>query len=143
MMEKRRPEDDPDWIVHFDDAYLADELAHCHRDLEQAGQAEHYARRALDLHPPTRVRRRAVDLVLLATAQLQQRDVERACETGAQAVRLLSGLRSNRGVEYLDEFRHAAGAVPGAAGGPRVPGQGGGGGRVGAGGTAVRSVRGR
>ncbi|GAA2789211.1 transcriptional regulator [Kitasatospora sp. CM 4170] len=104
-MERRRPEDDPNWIVHFDDAYLADELAHCHRDLEQAGPAEHYARRALDLHPPTRVRRRAVDLVLLATAQLQQRDLERACETGAQAVRLLSGLRSNRGVEYLDEFR--------------------------------------
>ncbi|MFE6489875.1 transcriptional regulator, partial [Streptomyces sp. NPDC057757] len=36
---------------------------------------------------------------------LQQRDLERACETGTQAVRLLSGLRSNRGVEYLDEFR--------------------------------------
>lgn len=104
-MARRRPEDDPDWIVHFDEAYLADELAHCHRDLAQGAKAEQYARRALELHPPTRVRRRAVDLVLLATAQLQQREVERACLTGTQAVRLLSGLRSNRGVEYLDEFR--------------------------------------
>ena len=28
--------DDPAWIAHFDQAYLADELAHCHRDLGQA-----------------------------------------------------------------------------------------------------------
>lgn len=104
-MARRNPDDDPDWIVHFDEAYLADELAHCHRDLEQGAKAEAYARTALELHPVSRVRRRAVDLVLLATAQLQQRDVERACETGAQAMRLLSGLRSNRGVEYLDDFR--------------------------------------
>ncbi|GAA4861183.1 transcriptional regulator [Kitasatospora terrestris] len=104
-MERRNPEEDPDWIVHFDEAYLADELAHCHRDLQQGEQAERYARTALELHPAHRVRRRAVDLVLLATAQLQQRDLERACETGAEAVRLLSGLRSNRGVEYLDDFR--------------------------------------
>ncbi|MEV4613823.1 transcriptional regulator [Kitasatospora sp. NPDC049258] len=104
-MERRRPEDDPDWIAHFDEAYLADELAHCHRDLQQGEKAEQYARTALELHPAHRVRRRAVDLVLLATAQLQQRDLERACQTGAEAVRLLSGLRSNRGVEYLDDFR--------------------------------------
>ncbi|GAB2709870.1 transcriptional regulator [Kitasatospora kifunensis] len=104
-MEQRKPEEDPDWIAHFDAAYLADELAHCYRDLELSKQAERQARIALELHPPTRVRRRAVDLVLLATAQLQQRDIERACETGAQAVRLLNGLRSNRGVEYLDDFR--------------------------------------
>ncbi|GAA5007747.1 hypothetical protein GCM10025734_49110 [Kitasatospora paranensis] len=104
-MAGRNPDDDPDWIVHFDEAYLADELAHCHRDLEQGAKAEAYARTALELHPVSRVRRRAVDLVLLATAQLQQREVERACETGTQAARLLSGLRSNRGVEYLDDFR--------------------------------------
>ncbi|MCU7823300.1 transcriptional regulator [Kitasatospora sp. DSM 101779] len=104
-MTHRNPADDPDWIVHFDEAYLADELAHCHRDLEQGAKAEAYARTALELHPVSRVRRRAVDLVLLATAQLQQREVERACETGTQAVRLLSGLRSNRGVEYLHDFR--------------------------------------
>ncbi|MGF1425196.1 transcriptional regulator [Kitasatospora sp. LaBMicrA B282] len=104
-MEKRNPEDDPDWIRHFDEAYLADELAHCYRDLELSKQAERQARIALELHPVTRVRRRAVDLVLLATAQLQQREIERACETGTQAMRLLGGLRSNRGVEYLDDFR--------------------------------------
>jgi hypothetical protein len=104
-MERSNPDEDPDWIAHYDHAYLADELAHCHRDLEQSRPAERQARAALDLHPASRVRRRAVDLVLLATAQLQQREVEQACGTGAQAVELMSGLRSDRGAEYLEDFR--------------------------------------
>ncbi|MHA6760794.1 transcriptional regulator [Streptacidiphilus sp. PAMC 29251] len=104
-MEHSRPEEDPEWIRHFDAAYLADELAHCHRDLDQPKQSARHAERALHGHPETRVRRRAVDLVLLATAQLQLRDIEQACETGARAVELLSGLRSARGAEYLDDFR--------------------------------------
>lgn len=105
-MERSDPDDDPEWIAHFDHAYLADELAHCHRDLEQPRLAARQAQAALDGHPEQRVRRRAVDLVLLATAQLQQREVEQACDTGARAVELMSGLRSNRGVEYLEDFRH-------------------------------------
>jgi hypothetical protein len=103
-MERSRPEEDPGWIAHFDEAYLADELAHCHRDLGQARLAERQARIALDKHPQGRVRRRAVDLLLLATAQLQQRDLDQACETGAQAVELMAGLRSSRGVEYVADF---------------------------------------
>ncbi len=104
-MEHSRPDDDPEWIGHFDAAYLADELAHCHRDLDQPKQSARQAETALRGHPETRVRRRAVDLVLLATAQLRMRDVEQSCETAARAVELLSGLRSARGAEYLDEFR--------------------------------------
>ncbi|MFC1415299.1 transcriptional regulator [Streptacidiphilus cavernicola] len=104
-MEHSRPDDDPEWIGHFDAAYLADELAHCHRDLDQPKQSARQAESALRGHPETRVRRRAVDLVLLATAQLRMRDVEQSCETAARAVELLSGLRSARGAEYLDEFR--------------------------------------
>jgi hypothetical protein len=104
-MEHSRPDDDPEWIGHFDAAYLADELAHCHRDLDQPKQSARQAETALHGHPETRVRRRAVDLVLLATAQLRMRDVEQACATAARAVELLSGLRSVRGAEYLDDFR--------------------------------------
>jgi hypothetical protein len=97
--------EDPEWIGHFDRAYLADELAHCHRDLEQPRQSARQAEEALRMHPETRVRRRAVDLVLLATAQLQLRELEQACDTGVRAVELMSGLRSARGTEYLDDFR--------------------------------------
>jgi len=104
-MERSEPERDPVWIAHFDHAYLADELAHCHRDLGQAADAARRAEEALAVHPVTRSRRRAIDLLLLAEAQVQQRDLEHACHTGAQAVTLLSGLRSDRGAEYLDDFR--------------------------------------
>ncbi|MFF0677861.1 transcriptional regulator [Streptomyces tendae] len=97
--------DDPVWIAHFDEAYLADELAHCHRDLGQADAAARYARQALDGHPASRARRRAIGHVLLATAQVQQRDVEQACHTATKAVELLETLRSNRGAEYLDDFQ--------------------------------------
>ncbi|UFQ16332.1 MULTISPECIES: transcriptional regulator [Streptomyces] len=97
--------DDPVWIQHFDHAYLADEMAHCHRDLGQADAAARSAQESLDGHPPTRARRRAIGLVLLATAQVQRREVEQACHTGMQAVELLGTLRSNRGAEYLEDFQ--------------------------------------
>ncbi|MEV3954659.1 transcriptional regulator [Streptomyces albogriseolus] len=97
--------DDPPWIAHFDAAYLADELAHCHRDLGQAEAAARYARESLDGHPPTRARRRAIGHVLLATAQVQQREIEQACATGLKAAELLGGLRSNRGAEYLEDLQ--------------------------------------
>ncbi|UYM24815.1 transcriptional regulator [Streptomyces albus] len=97
--------DDPVWISHFDHAYLADELAHCHRDLGRPAHAARYAEQALVSHPVTRVRRRAIGLTLLAAAQVQERDIERACHTGTRAAELLGTLRSSRGTEYLDDLQ--------------------------------------
>jgi transcriptional regulator with XRE-family HTH domain len=97
--------DDPAWIAHFDEAYLADELAHCHRDLGQAEAAARRAEEALARLPETKARRRAIGYVLLATALVQKREVEQACHTGLKAVELLENLRSNRGAEYLDDFQ--------------------------------------
>lgn len=97
--------DDPPWIGHFDAAYLADELAHCHRDLGQPAPAARRAQEALAGHPERRTRRRAIDLLLLAEARLQQRELDQACGIAAQAARLLADMRSGRGQEYLDGFR--------------------------------------
>ncbi len=97
--------DDPAWIAHFDHAYLADELAHCHRDLGQAEAAARCAEESLAGHPESRARRRAIGYVLLATAQVQQREVEQACHTGLKAVEILGSLRSNRGAEYLEDLQ--------------------------------------
>ncbi|WP_267245571.1 transcriptional regulator [Streptomyces sp. PR69] len=97
--------DDPAWIAHFDRAYLADELAHCYRDLGQAGTAARHAADALEGHPESRARRRAIGYVLLASAQVQQREVELACATGARAVELMGSLRSSRGAEYLEDLQ--------------------------------------
>jgi transcriptional regulator with XRE-family HTH domain len=105
-MGRSQPDEDPPWIAHFDHAYLADELAHGHRDLGQALPAARRAEEALAIHPATRARRRAIDLLLLADAQVQQHELDAACHSGTEAVALLSGLRSNRGAEYLDDFRH-------------------------------------
>jgi hypothetical protein len=104
-MGRSDPDEDPPWIAHFDHAYLADELAHCHRDLGQAEPAARRAEEALAAHPVTRTRRRAIDLLLLADAQVQQRELDAACHSGGEAVGLLAGLRSDRGAEYLDDFR--------------------------------------
>ncbi|MEV4438119.1 transcriptional regulator [Streptomyces sp. NPDC049577] len=97
--------DDPSWIRHFDQAYLADELAHCHRDLGQAEAARRHAEEAIAGHPRGRVRRRAIGMLLLATAHVQQREIEEACVTGTRALELLGTLRSNRGAEYLEDFQ--------------------------------------
>ncbi|GAA4687411.1 hypothetical protein GCM10023347_48760 [Streptomyces chumphonensis] len=97
--------DDPSWIAHFDAAYLADELAHCHRDLGRPNPARRRAEEALSLHPEGRTRRRAIGLLLLADAQAGQREVDLACHTGTEALALLGTLRSERGREYLDAFR--------------------------------------
>ncbi|WP_405570600.1 transcriptional regulator [Streptomyces sp. NBC_01167] len=106
-LERAEPRsgDDPAWIAHFDRAYLADELAHCYRDLGQPEAAARHATDALEGHPESRARRLAIGLVLLATAQVQQREVEQACHTGSRAVELLGGLRSSRGAEYLDDLQ--------------------------------------
>ncbi|MFD6528773.1 transcriptional regulator [Streptomyces sp. NPDC060184] len=97
--------DDPSWIAHFDEGYLADELAHCHRDLGQGTAAARRAKEALAVLPETRARRRGIALVLLASAQVQQREVEQACYTGLRAVELLETVRSSRGAEYLDDLQ--------------------------------------
>jgi hypothetical protein len=104
-LARSKPDDDPDWIAHFNQAYLADELAHCHRDLGQGSMAARRAEEALAAHPRDKVRRRAIGLLVLAQAQVQQREVEQACATGTQAVELLARLRSDRGTEYLEDLR--------------------------------------
>ncbi|MFE9402065.1 transcriptional regulator [Streptomyces sp. NPDC006530] len=106
-LEAADPEsgDDPNWIAHFDHAYLADELAHCHRDLGQSEAAARRAEESLAGHPESRARRRAIGLILLATAQVQQREVEQACATGTRAVELLATLRTNRGADYLEDLQ--------------------------------------
>ncbi len=99
------PDGDPAWIAHFDGAYLADELAHCYRDLGRADAAVRAAEESLAGHPEGRTRRRAIGLALLAVARVQQREIEEACRAGTRALELLGTLRSSRGAEYLEDLR--------------------------------------
>lgn len=106
-LERTSPsaDEDPSWIAHFDTGYLADELAHCHRDLRQGKAVQQRAAEAVAVHPPHRARRRAIGLLLLATGRLQQGEVEHACHTASEAGTLLAGLRSGRGADYFEDFR--------------------------------------
>ncbi|MFF9788596.1 transcriptional regulator [Streptomyces nigrescens] len=99
------PGDSPEWIAQFDRAYLADELAHCYRDLKQPRPAARRAEEALARHPRTRVRRRAIDLLLLATVLVQAGDVEEGCQAAVQAVALLGRMKTALGERYLQQFR--------------------------------------
>jgi hypothetical protein len=96
--------EDPEWIRHFDAAYLADELAHCHRDLDHGVAAQQRAAEALSGYPESHARRRAIGLLLLATGRLQQGEVDHACQTAGEAGVLLAGLRSRRGADYFADF---------------------------------------
>lgn len=94
----------PDWLAHYDEATLADELAHCYRDLHQPGLTAFRAKEAFLALPHTRVRRRTIDLLLLATAQVHDDNVVEACRTAAQAVALLGKLQSALAEQHLDDF---------------------------------------
>ncbi|KUL43814.1 transcriptional regulator [Streptomyces sp. NRRL F-4489] len=94
----------PEWLNRFNRAYLADELAHCYRDLRQPRQAARRAAEALARHPRSLVRRRTIDLLLLATAQVQAGEVEEGCRVAEEAVGLLRQLRSALGRRYLERF---------------------------------------
>jgi fatty acid/phospholipid biosynthesis enzyme len=103
-MEQSDPVNDPAWIAHFTPAYLADEFAHCYRDLDRPRQAREQAEIALAGHPETQVRRRVVDTLLLATSHLQEGDVDAACSAGEVALDMVARVRSARAGEYLRDF---------------------------------------
>ncbi|MEU3823307.1 regulator [Streptomyces sp. NPDC030392] len=104
-LEGARPgEDVPAWARSFDEAHLADELAHCHRDLQQHRAAAQHAERALQLYPAGYARSRAFCRVVLATARLALGELEQACALGAEAARQAADMRSARAVEYVRDF---------------------------------------
>ncbi|MQS07564.1 regulator [Streptomyces alkaliphilus] len=101
---ERPGEDVPPWIRFFDEAQLADEFAHCHRDLQQYRSAARYADRALQLRAPAYARSRLFTRVVLATARLGLGEVEQACVLAAEAAQQAVEMRSVRAHEYLRDF---------------------------------------
>ncbi|MFF0478712.1 regulator [Streptomyces sp. NPDC004284] len=104
-LEAARPGDEvPYWARHFDEAQLADELGHCHRDLQQYRPAAQHAERALQLGAPGFARSRLFCRVVLATSRLALGELEQACALGAEAAQQASEMRSARAVEYVRDF---------------------------------------
>jgi tetratricopeptide (TPR) repeat protein len=89
--ESRRPR-----VAFFDRNYLAGERGVALARLGQPDAAQEALRPALASLDPTAVKTRPRLLTALATAHVQQRDVDRACELGAEALRMPHSRRYNR-----------------------------------------------
>ncbi|MFD5701988.1 regulator [Streptomyces lasiicapitis] len=104
-LETSRPGDDvPYWARFFDEAQLADEFAHCNRDLQQYRAAAQHAERSLQLRAPGYARSRLFCRVVLASARLGLGELEQACQLGADAAQAAGEMRSVRAVEYVRDF---------------------------------------
>ncbi|MFE9257128.1 regulator [Streptomyces sp. NPDC006879] len=100
----RPGEDVPYWARSFDEAQLADELAHCYRDLHQYRPAAQHAERSLQLRAPGYARSRLFCRVVLACARLGLGELDQACALGAEAAQQAMEMRSARAVEYVRDF---------------------------------------
>ncbi|MEC4017190.1 regulator [Streptomyces sp. H27-D2] len=104
-LETARPGDDvPYWARLFDEAQLADEFAHCHRDLQQYRAAAQHAERSLQLRGTAYARSRVFCRLVLASARLGLGELEQACAQGAEAAQQASEMRSVRALEYVRDF---------------------------------------
>ncbi|MFF7788765.1 regulator [Streptomyces sp. NPDC007991] len=104
-LETARSGDDvPYWARFFDEAQLADEFGHCHRDLQQFRAAAQHAERSLQLRAPSYARSRLFCRVVLATARLGLGELDQACQLAAEAAGQAAEMRSVRAVEYVRDF---------------------------------------
>ncbi|MFE7711900.1 regulator [Streptomyces sp. NPDC057486] len=104
-LESARPGDDvPYWARYFDEAQLADEFGHCHRDLQQYRAAAQHAERSLQLRAPGYARSRLFCRVVLASARLGLGELDQACLLGAEAAQQAAEMRSVRATEYVRDF---------------------------------------
>ena len=104
-LEAARPGDEvPHWATFFDEAQLADEFGHCHRDLQQYRAAAQHAERSLQLRGAGYARSRLFCRVVLATARLGLGDLEQACVLAAEAAQQAADMRSVRAHEYVLDF---------------------------------------
>ncbi|WP_016906833.1 hypothetical protein [Streptomyces xiaopingdaonensis] len=104
-MEASRPgEEAPQWARSFDEAQLADEFAHSHRDLQQFRPAAQHAERSLQLRGTGFARSRLFCRIVLATARLGLGEVDQACALAAEAAGQAAEMRSVRAHEYVRDF---------------------------------------
>jgi transcriptional regulator with XRE-family HTH domain len=96
------PGRDPEFIAYFTDAELADEIAHCFRDLGDARQAAQHAASATG---GQYARSDFFAVMVLADALADQDEPEHACQTALTALQLGETLTSQRCASYVEEFR--------------------------------------
>ncbi|WP_327673384.1 helix-turn-helix transcriptional regulator [Kitasatospora sp. NBC_00458] len=101
LLETVDHQDEPAWIRYFNQAYLADEVAHCLHDLGRAPAARSQLAEALSGVGEDRVRRRAIDAALLAATWLRSGEVDQACAAARDAIAYTARTGSGRCVERV------------------------------------------
>jgi tetratricopeptide (TPR) repeat protein len=94
----------PHWARFFDEAQLADEFGHCHRDLRQFRAAAQHAERSLQLRGHSYARSRLFCRTVLATARIGLGEIETACSHGHELLAQVVEMRSLRAWEYVRDF---------------------------------------
>ncbi|WP_163513307.1 XRE family transcriptional regulator [Fodinicola acaciae] len=105
LFEKRRPDDDPEWIRYVDDAELAAEIGHCFRDLDRHQAAAGYLLQSVGGTSDEYLRSNYFATMVLADAHLAAGDREQAQAIALKGIEVGEYLKSARTTTYLREFR--------------------------------------
>lgn len=99
-------DDEPEWALFIDPAYLSGEHAMTLRDVgDHVGAAEH-AKRSIDhARQQNRARRGALSQAALASTHLQRRDLEQAHAAGLRTVSLAGKVKSSRAIEAVADLK--------------------------------------
>jgi hypothetical protein len=103
-------EEEPLWASYVDEIEVAAQEGACYLDLSMTREAATSLRHAVELlerHVPHRLRDRVHYLSRLAKCHLAEREVERACASAHDALRLSQAIGSARVIERLGEFNDA------------------------------------
>jgi hypothetical protein len=89
------------WIGYFDKSELADEFAHCFRDLHQPAHPYQYATQCLAAGSEEYARSRTFSRIVLATSLLDQGELAEACNIATNTLPRIAETASVRCTTYL------------------------------------------
>jgi hypothetical protein len=95
------PGDEPAWISYYTPARMAADAVEIHRDLRLPAAALRWNNRAAPMVQSAYTRSVGLRMTVLATAHLQNGDLDQALAHGQRAVTILSHVRSTRATDYL------------------------------------------
>jgi tetratricopeptide (TPR) repeat protein len=106
LLAAASPGESPRWLAYLDPANFLRWKGRCLVHLRQARQAQPMLEQALIQADGTFVRGRSGSLVDLATAYVQQEDIDEGCRLFQEALRLAHATRSTRHLRRVVSVRH-------------------------------------
>ncbi|MFJ8503494.1 sporulation protein [Streptomyces avermitilis] len=99
--------DEPAWIDFYHHARLSADAAEVFRDLKNPKSALVFHRQAAAMPSGAFTRSVGMRLAIVATAHLQDRDLDRGLALGHRSVDVLARVQSSRALDYVREFSTA------------------------------------